>query len=157
MSAETNLLKLLATMKPELQSGEFVFATGSCADFTDVQNAAWGWFREPEGTTLILEKSAARAAQLDYAFPSRMITLTVHSSLEAVGFLAVITEKLAAAGISVNAISAYYHDHLFVSIEKADQAMDILHKLMLEVVVFQYLFKQFAIVFTQNHFCHYFS
>lgn len=117
-------------MEPELFPGIFVFSTVLPADFIDVQNAAWGWFREPEGITLILEKRAAIAAGLETAFPSRMITLTVHSSLEAVGFLAIITEKLAAAGISINAISAYYHDHLFVPVEKADQTMKILHHIM---------------------------
>jgi hypothetical protein len=69
---------------------------------------------------------------LDFAYPSRLITLMVHSSLEAVGFLAVITERLAAAGISVNAISAYYHDHIFVPVDKAFQAMKILHQIMEE-------------------------
>lgn len=116
-------------MQPELQPGEYVFATVSRADFKDIQNAAWGWFREPEGVTLILEKSAAITAGLDYAFPSRVITLTVHSSLDAVGFLAVITERLAAAGISVNTISAYYHDHLFVPIVRAKEAMEILREI----------------------------
>jgi hypothetical protein len=84
---------------------------------------------------LILEKTAAVAAGCEFTFPSRMITLTVHSSLEAVGFLAVITEGLAAAGISVNAISAYYHDHLFVPLQKADQAMHILHSISEEAAV----------------------
>ena len=132
MPSETNLQKLLVSMKPELKPGEYVFSTVDPADFKGVQNASLGWFREPEGITLILEKNAAITAGLEIAFPSRMITLTVHSSLEAVGFLAVITERLAAAGISVNAISAYYHDHLFVPVEKADHAMAVLHQIMEE-------------------------
>jgi len=132
MNAETNLKKLLALMEPELRPEEFVFATVSHADFKELQLEPWGWFREHEGITLILEKNAATTAGLKHTFPSRMITLTVHSSLEAVGFLAVITERLAAAGISVNAISAYYHDHLLVSLDRASQAMEILHQLTLD-------------------------
>ena len=58
-----------------------------------------------------------------------MITLTIHSDLSAVGFLARITDKLAKAGISVNVCSGYYHDHLFVPIEKANNAIDILKRL----------------------------
>ena len=52
-----------------------------------------------------------------------MITLTVHSSLEAIGFLAAITGRLAEAGISVNAVSAFYHDHLFVPEHRAEEAL----------------------------------
>lgn len=134
MNAETDLQKLLASMEPELRPEEFVFATISPADFKKLQLEPWGTFREPEGVTLILEKNAAIMAGLKHTFPSRMITLTVHSSLEAVGLLAVITERLAAAGISVNAISAFYHDHLLVSLDKATQAMEILHQVMLEAL-----------------------
>jgi hypothetical protein len=135
MTAETNLRELLSTMKPELHPGEFVFTTISKDDMEKFQIEPWGWFREPEGITLILEKSEALSNQMDYAFPCRLITLTVHSSLDAVGFLAIITEKLAASGISVNAISAYFHDHLFVPVEKADQAMQILQQIMQEARV----------------------
>ena len=130
MVSESNLQKLLATMKPELQPGEYVFASVPMDDNMLGKDAVVGWFRESEGITLILERSAAIAAGIEFSFPSRMITLTVHSSLEAVGFLALITERLAVAGISVNAISAYYHDHLFVPLQKADQAIHILHTIM---------------------------
>ena len=54
------------------------------------------------------------------------IVLTVHSDLASVGFLAKITEKLAAAGISVNAVSAFYHAHLLVPVEKTEKAMVVL-------------------------------
>ncbi len=130
MNAETNLQKLLATMEPVLHPDEFVFTTISPSEYQKLSLEPWGWFCEPEGLTLILEKSAATATGVDQVFPSRLITLMVHSSLEAVGFLAVITEHLAGAGISVNVVSAYYHDHLFVPAGKAPQALDILHSLM---------------------------
>jgi hypothetical protein len=57
-----------------------------------------------------------------------MITLSIHSSLEAVGFLAAITGKLADHNISVNPISAYYHDHLFVPAARAQAAMELLQE-----------------------------
>lgn len=43
-----------------------------------------------------------------------MITCEVHSSLEAVGFLAVVAGRLAELGMGVNPVSGYFHDHLFV-------------------------------------------
>ena len=58
-----------------------------------------------------------------------MISLNVNSSLEAVGFLTAVTEKLAAAGVSVNAVSAFHHDHLFIPAEKADLAISLLNDL----------------------------
>ena len=61
-----------------------------------------------------------------------MITLNVHSSLEAVGFLAAITARLAAAGMGVNPVSAYFHDHLFVPADRVDEAMAILEGLAAE-------------------------
>ena len=120
-------------MEPVLRPGEFVFTTISPEVFRTLQIEPWGWFRESEGITLIVDKNAALSANLDYVFPSRMITLNIYSSLEAIGFLAVITKRLAEAGISVNAISAYYHDHLFVPTDKATQALAVLHKIMKEI------------------------
>jgi len=48
------------------------------------------------------------------------------SSLDAVGFLAAITSRLAEAGISVNAVWGYQHDHLFVPDQKATEVLNLL-------------------------------
>ena len=63
-------------------------------------------------------------------FPCRMITLSVHSSLDAVGFLAAVTAKLATAGMGVKPASAFYHDHLFVPAGPAEGAMRLLAELV---------------------------
>ncbi len=130
MSGETNLQKLLGSMSPELLPGVFVFTTLPPGTPCPAGIESIMSFCEREGETLILSEKAAQAASLPYTFPSRMITLNVHSSLEAVGFLAVIATRLAAAGMGVNTVSAYYHDHLFVPAERADEAMQVLQRLI---------------------------
>ena len=132
MTGETNLTALLASMTPSLLPGVFVFST------IPVGTALPAWlqpvmiFREAEGVTLIIERSEAIAANFSHVFPSRMITLQIHSSLEAVGFLAAITPRLAAAGMGVNPVSAYFHDHLFVPENRADDAIKILEEIAAE-------------------------
>ena len=123
MPGETDLRTLLRSMRPVLREGEFVFCTTVAPPpaLTPVCR-----FVEEEGVTLILRRHDADAAGLDYEFVCRMITLTVHSSLAAVGLLAAVTGRLAAAGIAVNAVSAFYHDHLFVPADRADDAMRLL-------------------------------
>lgn len=82
--------------------------------------------------TLILPRHQAEAAGLPYSAVFAMITLSVHSSLEAVGFLAAIATRLASHGISVNPVSAFYHDHLFVPVAQAETAIALLHELVAE-------------------------
>ena len=126
MPGENNLRTLLQHMKPEMQDGIFVFC--SLPDGNDIPAALAPVliFREREGTALIVRREEAERAKLPYQFASRMITLSVHSSLEAVGFLAAITARLADVGISVNAVSAFHHDHLFVPEHKASEALRLL-------------------------------
>jgi len=123
---ETDLSTLIRTMSPRLLPGLFVFATVETvpAGLDPIMT-----FREAEGVTLILPRDQAVAAGLACTFPSRMITLEINSSLAAVGFLAAITARLAEAGIPVNPISGFHHDHLFVPEERAGDAMAILGKL----------------------------
>ena len=123
MTGERDLDALLRHMKPEVQPGIFVFCTIPPNETVPATLNPLLTFREQEGTTLVLFREEAEAARLRGAFPSRLITLTVHSALDAVGFLAAITARLAKAGISVNAVSAFHHDHLFVPAERADEAV----------------------------------
>ena len=129
MPGETDLQKLLASMSPELSPGVFVFATLPPETPMPAGTDPIMFFREREGDTLILPEEEARAAGLPSAFPSRMITLNVHSSLDAVGFLAAITTRLATAGMGVNPVSGYFHDHLFVPADHAEEAMTVLRAL----------------------------
>ena len=129
MAGETNLAALLMGMRPALQPGNFVFATMPPEGSIPTGAEPLMIFREAEGWTLILLEEQARAAGLTFAFPCRMITLEIHSSLDAVGFLAAITARLAAAGMGVNPVSAFYHDHLFVPADRAEEALAILKEM----------------------------
>lgn len=129
MSGETDLKMLLKSMKPVLRDGEFVFCTVSCEEFSRLDVQPIGQFWEEEGVSLILQRKQAEQAGLVYHYTSRLITLSVHSSLDAIGFLAAITTALAEHGISVNPVSGYYHDHLFVPIDRAQDAMQYLLEL----------------------------
>lgn len=128
---ETNLDKLLATMSPALDPETYVFCTvPSMPPNMDKPRMI---FQEAEGTTLIVTKEQAEKHDIKYEYPCRMITLNVHSSLEAVGFLARITNHLASnQKLSVNAVSAFYHDHLFIPNDRAEDAMRGLQEIIQE-------------------------
>lgn len=120
--AETNLDLLIAGMTPVLAPEVYVFTTSK----TSPDVPAVMRFEEAEGVTLIMTRRNAEAAGLAYEFPSRMITLNIHSSLEAVGFIATIATRLAAEGMGVNPVAGFYHDHIFVPDDRAADAMRVL-------------------------------
>ncbi|MHA1944121.1 MAG: ACT domain-containing protein, partial [Candidatus Thorarchaeota archaeon] len=113
MTGETNLGSLLRNMKPKHVPGEYVFCTIAESDENLVETPLLV-FREEEGLTVVLSRDTAESLQLKYESTWGLITLTVHSNLTAVGFLAKITQRLALAGVSVNVVSAFFHDHLLV-------------------------------------------
>ncbi|GMG87684.1 ACT domain-containing protein [Biformimicrobium ophioploci] len=126
MSGETDLKALLAGLQPELDLAIYVFLTvdGEYGDHAGLQPLAA--FREREGMTLIVPEDKAMA-RIEPGTPRfRRLTLTVHSSLEAVGLTAAVAGKLADHGISANVVAAYYHDHIFVGAADADRALQLL-------------------------------
>jgi len=122
MTGEFDLDTLLRDMQPVLHPKTFVYCTmPSLPDLQGIQPKLI--FAEAEGMTLIVTRDQAAQLGLAGDFPCRMITLNVHSALEAVGFIAKIANTLAALGMGVNPVAGYYHDHLFIPADRADDAM----------------------------------
>jgi hypothetical protein len=125
MEGEIRLSQLLKSLNPVLQPGEYVFCL--VADLSQLHGEeAILVFKEAEGITVILEKQVADRLQLRYSLMTAWITLTVHSSLAAIGLTAAFTQALAAEGISCNVVAAFYHDHIFVPVEDSKKAIETL-------------------------------
>jgi hypothetical protein len=125
MNGETDLKKILNTLKPKHNAGDYVFCV--IKDLTKVNmNDVVLFFREEEGDTIVIKKEIADKLKLKYSFIAAWITLTVHSSLESVGLTAAFSKALSDAGISCNVVAAVYHDHIFVHKKDAEKAIKIL-------------------------------
>ncbi len=133
MPGESELGALLRGMTPVLREGEYVFCTlpfGTPAGAgLPAGIAPLAAFAEDEGLSVVVARDAAERAGLAGAGPFRLITLAVHSSLDAVGFLAAVARALAEAGIPANPVAAYHHDHLFVPAARAGAALRVLRRL----------------------------
>lgn len=127
MSGITDLATLLASLRPVLARGEFVFVSRPLASYGDgVELNPIAAFVEKEGLTLVVQKDRADAVGEQYHGVFRLITLQVHSSLDAVGLTAAVAAAFSEQGISVNVVAAFYHDHLFVPASRAPDAMKVL-------------------------------
>lgn len=130
MSGITDLQTLLTSTDAVLADGEFVFCTLPGARYgAGAEHAPVASFAEEEGLTLVLPRERADAAGLPYAGAFRMLSLRVHSSLEAVGLTAAVAACLAERGISANVVAAFFHDHVFVPAGRAAEALDALRAL----------------------------
>lgn len=126
MAGKTDLSEILDNLTPLLVPGQYVFCCvpGKYEDYTELSPVAT--FIEKEGLTLVIPQDRADQAGLGYESVFSLITLFVHSSLDAVGLTAAVTSRLTEHGISANVIAAFYHDHIFVQSDKADQAIAVL-------------------------------
>jgi hypothetical protein len=125
-TGETDLQRLLAGLAPALAPRPRAIRTQ--AQDAPVPADAIMLFREDEGTTIVAEVADSAGDEPHWA----QITLRIHSSLEAVGMMAAIASALAARGIPCNAVSAYFHDHLFVPWARRDDALAALRQLAAE-------------------------
>lgn len=127
MSGILDLQQLLVEMNPILHHEEYVFCTFPDAlygDYADLQPVAA--VQEGEGLTLIIPREVALEREIPVTATFKLITLMVHSSLEAVGLTAVVATRLAEAGISANVVAGFYHDHIFVPAAAGDRALQAL-------------------------------
>ncbi len=128
MSGERDLSVILDSLNPRMSEEEYVFCSVSEDEMFRIGCEVHCVCREDENITVVLPVDKAVLAGFEYAFPSRMITISLHTSLDAVGLLAKLLTRLAEAGIAVNVMSGVYHDHLFVPVDRAEDAMCILRE-----------------------------
>ena len=130
MSGIKDLDILLSNMEPVLDKRDFVFCSFPTFDWDKMRELnPVGFFQEKEGMTFILDLKDAIGKDIDCQSVYRLITLDIHSSLDAVGLTAAFSAKLTEKNISANVIAAYYHDHIFVPKEKAEQALNAILEL----------------------------
>lgn len=128
MPAITDLDTLLTQMRPTLDPGRYAFVVLPHGVTPDPA-AVIATMREPEGLSAVLAEHEVRALGLPITFTAAWITLTVHSDLAAVGLTAAFAGALARAGISCNVVAGVHHDHLFVPLDRAQDAMEALRAL----------------------------
>lgn len=128
MTGETNLSKLIKTMTPRLNKGDYIFASIENIDEISREDTICE-FREDEGWTVIIERAKADELKISYDFTASWITLDVNSSLNAVGLTAAFSAELTSHNISCNVIAGFYHDHIFVDKKDGKRALDILKSL----------------------------
>lgn len=126
ISGERDINVLLKSIQPELANEIYVFCSVPPEEADRLPVEPLCRFHEKEGVTLVLEKKQADKLHISYSYECRMITLSVHSGLNAVGFLSTVTAVLARQGISINVVSAFYHDHLFIEPQNTDKALQCL-------------------------------
>jgi hypothetical protein len=128
MSGETDLQTLIRSLRPELNQGEYLFCVFDSMQAALKFNPVFT-FIENEGVTAILSKAQADQNSIPYKMTFAWITLTVHSSLEAVGLTAAVARAFTAENISCNVVAAFYHDHIFVPYRDAARAAQALERL----------------------------
>ena len=129
MNPVSDLSVLLKTLEPALNPGVFVFASVKDGHAIDDPTVIVASIREPEGLSVVTSEADAELAGLNVLFRCAWITLTVNSALDAVGLTAAFASALGRAGISCNVVAGAYHDHIFVPLESAQPAMQVLRQL----------------------------
>ena len=95
------------------------------------RDAPFMLLRDEREVTMLLEEEdwramrhAARDARVESGF--RLVTLDVELNWDVVGYLALVTEALAGAGVAVGALSAFSRDHLLIKQEDLGRALRVL-------------------------------
>jgi hypothetical protein len=138
LGGETPLEEILAHTELILRPGEFVLVglepaerTRLESDLASIKSDFCQYIIEPDVLTLLLDSNdwthlSRHYPQANVEGPLRIFTFSVAMDWQVVGFLATVTTLLAQAGISLGAVCGYYRDHLFISIEHAARAEEVL-------------------------------
>jgi hypothetical protein len=138
--AQTDTSELLRRTRVEVAPGTFVLAGMRHEDWARLlenpelsprPEALFMLLRDAHETTLLVEEEdwramrhAARDARSEGGW--RLVTLDIELKWDVVGYLARVTEILAAEGVPVGALSAFSRDHLLIKQEDLGRALRVL-------------------------------
>ncbi|MEE2813750.1 MAG: ACT domain-containing protein [Verrucomicrobiota bacterium] len=115
-------------LNPKLHEGTYVFT--SVPIDTDINSlTVVASIHEAEGLTVVLPEQQAIQQGFPIQFRCSWITLGMESTLESVGLTAAFARALADKSIPCNVVAGTYHDHLFVPLDRADDALQCLREL----------------------------
>ena len=132
MAAISDLNQLLQQLSPKLDESRWVYCLRTDNKLPACKPLAT--IKEKEGLTLIIDPHEADRLGLKYDHIYALITLQVHSDLNAVGLTAAVSQKLAEASIPANMLAGYFHDHILVPEILADKALRILSTLPSRII-----------------------
>lgn len=119
---ETDLERMLATLAVQRRPGVFVYIAVEVPT-PGLIAAAHAVVKEGRLTTIVLPVEAAERAGQSTADRFAWLTLTVQSSLDAVGLTAAVSARLAAVDVPCNVLAGYHHDHILVPVDRVDDAV----------------------------------
>jgi hypothetical protein len=122
---ETDLEAMLASLSVEQRPGVFTYIAVQVPT-PGLLAAAHAVVKEGELTTVVLPVDAARRSGQPVVVRLAWLTLSVQSSLDAVGLTAAVSARLAAIDIPCNVLAGYHHDHLLVPAERVADAVEAL-------------------------------
>ena len=117
----------MTDLQPDLLIDNYVFCTFPQNKYGDLEYLKpIGSFQENEGITLVVTEKIAKLHNLSYEGIFKCISLKLMSTLSSVGLTKKIAVLLAERNISANIYAGYYHDHIFVPLDKASEAFKLL-------------------------------
>ena len=118
---ETDLSKMLASLRIDRRADPVTVV--HLPDPVALGDGVLALIDEVEGTTAVVTVEGAARRGWPVGFRGAWLTVTVHSSLEAVGLTAALARVLADLDIPCNVLAGYFHDHLLVPLDRADDAI----------------------------------
>jgi uncharacterized protein len=127
MTGETDLATMLASLRIERR--QLPVTVVHLPSPVALGDGVLALITEDEGTTAVVTMAEAERRGWPFEFRAAWLTVTVHSSLSAVGLTAALAKVLADRGIACNVVAGYFHDHLLVPLDRADESIECLEAL----------------------------
>lgn len=124
MAGERDLATILGSLQVRRRADPV--AVISVDEPVELGDGVLALIAEEEGTTAVVTVREAERRNWPVDFTAAWLTIDVHTALEGVGLTAALSTALAAAGIPCNVLAGWFHDHLLVPLEQADEATAVI-------------------------------